>query len=496
MSLVSIKNQNSPISKIMKPLILLFSFLLFATGVMAQAPAAFKYQAVVRDNAGQVMANKNNVWFKVSIVRTTVTGAVVYSEIHATSTNSFGLVELEIGKGTSPVGNFYTIPWSLDAFFLKVEVDLTGTGSSYQFMGITQLLSVPYALVSNMAMSIADLAVTTAKLANNSVTIGKLPAGGTASNFLRGDGTWQVPLSAPTLPAGNDGSIQFNYRDLFSYSQYLHWDYVNNRLGVGTSSPDAKLHIYTTSSPTFPQLKLYESSTSGYARLAFQNASGSTFWALNALNSSTNANERFNLYNSFTGTVLSFSGEGHAGLGSDPYSTVKFFVKDNGNVYAGVFENDGAYTTLQARNFGTGAAGNFISNSSSYTLYAQNIGTGPAAYLDGGLQVSGGNNSEINRSQTSTANIVPICYGSVEANGTKNTGGSTANFTVTKVSTGVYDITVTGETYAQTTHCAITSLNNPGFINAYAVTGKLRVYTYNTSYVANDREFSFMIFKP
>jgi len=193
---------------------------------------------------------------------------------------------------------------------------------------------------------------------------------------------------------------------------------------------------------------------------------------------------------------LSVSGEGHAGLGTDPLTTVKLFVKDNGNVYAGVFENSGSYTTIQARNFGTGPAGNFINNSTNYTLYAQNLGTGPAAYIDGTLQVAGGNTSEINRSQTGTANIVPVCYGSVEANGTKNSGGSTANFSVTRLSAGVYEITLTSETYSQATHCAIASLGDPGFINTNEVSGKLRINTYSTAYAANDREFSFVVFKP
>lgn len=219
-------------------------------------------------------------------------------------------------------------------------------------------------------------------------------------------------------------------------------------------------------------------------------------WSLSALNSATNANERFNLYNSTSGTVLSVSGEGHAGMGTDPYTTVKFFVKDNGNVYGGVFENNGSYTTLQARNFGTGSAGNFITSGTTYTLFAQNTGTGPAAYFDGSLQVAGGNTAEINRSQTGTANIVPVCYGSVELDGTKNSGGSTVNFTVTKVSVGVYDIGITGETYSQATHCAIASMGDMGFINTNAVSGKLRVYTFNTSAASADREFSFLIFKP
>ena len=37
--------------------------------IMAQTPNAFKYQAVVRDNAGQIIVNQN-VGFRISILQT------------------------------------------------------------------------------------------------------------------------------------------------------------------------------------------------------------------------------------------------------------------------------------------------------------------------------------------------------------------------------------------------------------------------------------------
>jgi hypothetical protein len=166
---------------------------------------------------------------------------------------------------------------------------------------------------------------------------------------------------------------------------------------------------------------------------------------------------------------------GKVGIGVDPgISSIKFWVKETGNLAAIYAENSGSY----------------------YTLYAKNLGTGPAAYFDGSVTLGGDNTSELNRYQTGTANILPVCYGSVEASGTKNTGGSSPNFTVTKISTGVYDITITGETYSQTTHTSVASLGDPGFVNTNEVGGKLRIQTYTTSYVAADREFSFVVYRP
>lgn len=44
-------------------------------------------------------------------------------------------------------------------------------------------------------------------------------------------------------PAGDPGDIQFNEDDALGASDNLHWDIVNERLGVGTNEPSEKLHV-------------------------------------------------------------------------------------------------------------------------------------------------------------------------------------------------------------------------------------------------------------
>ncbi|WP_374460397.1 hypothetical protein [Chryseobacterium taeanense] len=53
------------------------------------------------------------------------------------------------------------------------------------------------------ATSIGSGKVTTAHLANNAVTVAKLPAGATATTFLRGDGTWVTPTDTNTTYTGS-----------------------------------------------------------------------------------------------------------------------------------------------------------------------------------------------------------------------------------------------------------------------------------------------------
>lgn len=117
------------------------------TGVFAQAPQGFNYQATVRDNNGQLVVNQN-VYFKFNIMQNTPTSLPVYSEIHYAPTDDLGNVSLVIGHGTPETGTFPGIDWSVGTYFLGIELN---TGSGYLAMGTTQFLSVPYALYANSA---------------------------------------------------------------------------------------------------------------------------------------------------------------------------------------------------------------------------------------------------------------------------------------------------------------------------------------------------------
>ncbi|MCD4744995.1 MAG: hypothetical protein K8R58_01710 [Bacteroidales bacterium] len=131
----------------MKKLIftLIFGVLIVLTAI-AQPPQAFKYQAVVRDNTGEIISNQL-VGVRISIHDATAGGTIVYQETFSETTNQFGLVNLKIGNGTPTIGTFNGIDWSSNSKFLEIEIDPAG-GTSYSYIGTSQLLSVPYALHS------------------------------------------------------------------------------------------------------------------------------------------------------------------------------------------------------------------------------------------------------------------------------------------------------------------------------------------------------------
>jgi hypothetical protein len=130
----------------MKKIYTLIAGLMLTASVFAQAPEKMTYQAVVRNSAGQLVTNQG-IGMQISVLQGTETGTPVYVETHNTTTNVNGLVSIEIGNGTIVSGDFTTIDWANDVFFIKTETDPTG-GTSYTITGTTQLMSVPYALSS------------------------------------------------------------------------------------------------------------------------------------------------------------------------------------------------------------------------------------------------------------------------------------------------------------------------------------------------------------
>jgi len=164
----------------MKRTMLLISALLISSIVFPQAPDAFKYQAVVRDNSGNLITEQS-VGIQIEILKGAPDGTSIYTETHSVTTNTHGLVNLEIGSGTS-TDDFTSINWGDDDYFLSVSLDATG-GTSYELMGTSQLLSVPYALHSSVADSVAKESQTLT-IDGNTLSISdgnsvELPPGGT-----------------------------------------------------------------------------------------------------------------------------------------------------------------------------------------------------------------------------------------------------------------------------------------------------------------------------
>jgi hypothetical protein len=116
-----------------------------ATFLAAAQPQKVNYQAVALTAGGQTVKNQV-IKLRLSIVDSSATGTVLYTETHQPTTDGAGQFSVFLGGGTSTLGTFSSISWSNGKDkFLKAEADVTG-GTNFVLMGTSQIVSVPYAI--------------------------------------------------------------------------------------------------------------------------------------------------------------------------------------------------------------------------------------------------------------------------------------------------------------------------------------------------------------
>jgi len=165
----------------MKKLILIL-FILSSFSVYTQSPSNFTYQSVVRDGSGKLLSNKE-ISFRISVLKNSESGQVVFEEEHSVTTNINGLATLIIGKGSGN-DDLGEIDWGNGSYFLKVEIDPQG-GFNFIAEDTTQLLSVPYAMYSNSSGS--TLTITGQDyltISNNEITVNKVDLTDDAAGIL------------------------------------------------------------------------------------------------------------------------------------------------------------------------------------------------------------------------------------------------------------------------------------------------------------------------
>ena len=133
--------------------------LLLTISSFAQSPEKMSYQAVIR-NAANALVTNQQVGMQISILQGST---AVYEETQTPTSNTNGLVTLEIGTGTIVSGTFSSIDWSADTYFIKIETDPAG-GTNYTITGTSQLLSVPFALYAKTSSDAGAVAANTAKV--------------------------------------------------------------------------------------------------------------------------------------------------------------------------------------------------------------------------------------------------------------------------------------------------------------------------------------------
>lgn len=173
-----------------------FFALLFCTIIFAQAPEKFSYQAVIR-NASNALVTNTPVGVKISILKTSAAGTVVYTETQTATTNVNGLVSIQIGDGTIISGTIAGIDWATDSYYIKTETDPAG-GTNYTIAGTTQLLSVPYALYSKSSAGGPAFTLPYSAAASSTTGLFKITSNGSGA-ALEGLSTSAAPQSSAVM---------------------------------------------------------------------------------------------------------------------------------------------------------------------------------------------------------------------------------------------------------------------------------------------------------
>ena len=206
----------------MKKIITICAALFITASVFAQAPEKMSYQAVIRDASDNLITN-TQIGMQISILQGSASGTAVYVETQEPTTNTNGLVSLEIGSGTVVSGDFTAIDWANGPYFIKTETDPTG-GTSYSITGTSQLLSVPYALHAKTAETVTGGITETDPVFGASVASGITGTDTTYWNNKLDSYTETDPVYGSSVASGITGTDTTTYwnNKLDSYTETDH----------------------------------------------------------------------------------------------------------------------------------------------------------------------------------------------------------------------------------------------------------------------------------
>jgi hypothetical protein len=178
---------------------------------------------------------------------------------------------------------------------------------------------------------------------------------------------------------------------------------------------------------------------------------------------------------------------------------------NTGTGNAGLFqiehtENDAH--ALQVTTNGTGHGGSFLhagtQGNAGFFRNTNEENSDAALYVDGDVKING----KINLEGTGDANLLSICYGTVNPDGTIKNGSG--NFTVSKLQTGIYLISLPTEVLNADNYTTIVSVSKedmvlgdpPRIAQSMITEGNLIVRTQSTNGSESDSLFSFVVYRP
>ena len=167
-------------------------------------------------------------------------------------------------------------------------------------------------------------------------------------------------------------------------------------------------------------------------------------------------------------------------------------LSNNNNIEGGILSGNQVTAIRSAVIFGTDSSLLLRSGGNFTRLTLTKTGE---ANFSQGITVSG----EVKRPSTGSANLVPICYGSVNLIGEVQSG--TGNFSVEWTGSGNYHITIPGEDYNVSDYCVFISpvgIDDQRSFTLRTVFDTEYIYLriYNSAGTSTATAFNFIVYKP
>tara|TARA_R110002124_G_scaffold106189_1_gene257761 strand:+ start:182 stop:1447 length:1266 start_codon:yes stop_codon:yes gene_type:complete len=420
----------------MKTIFTILVTLLISLSSFAQNQG-INYKALIKDSNGNVLANQSiSLKFIISIG---IGEETIYEEEHTSvDTDSNGIIILNIGEGSIISGSFSNIDWDPFSSYvnLRIEIDLTG-GTSYVFFGqAIQFKSVPYAKmadnIKNQAFSIQNNVIKPTDI-NDSFLV---------------------------------GSTQLDNDDITFGTTRLLFDKFRGAFRAGRTNND-----------------VWDTANRGQNSFASGNNTKASGSSAVAMGNSTEA----------IGQTSSAFGDGTKATGLNATAMGSNTIASTSNS-----------TAIGSYNFDDPSALFMVGNGNSEgtRTNALTIKTDGSSILNGSVVVSGDLDltgrlllsGEVQHPNTEFANVIPIAYGSVNANGT--VAGGTGNFTAS-VLNNVYTINVVSKTLLRGNTSVSVIANTSTFRNANATfnNGNLEVHLFTSTFTKVPSDFQFTIYQ-
>lgn len=282
---------------------------LLMTGMVYAQTNQFNYQAAVRDAGGAVLINQS-VALAFDIRVGSPNGASVYSEIHNTTTNDQGLVNVGIGGGSTTGGNFSAIDWSAASFFLNVTLNGTDLGTS-------PIRSVPVAnyalngspwikfgndLLYNEGTVFVDSFSIVRNGRNTSHSFGEFNPSSDSTVLMTVFQGRNGYSPQARFAGGNDSPVFYDMGqngdgdfiiERFDGSSSFVIEEQNGNIGLGEDNPEEKLHVNgavrideTTSTPS-PRTIYGNSGPLAYGEISINNVSAGSYGIASVTNPNT-----------------------------------------------------------------------------------------------------------------------------------------------------------------------------------------------------------------